>query len=246
MELDTSMNDFDPDGNHIGIDTTSIIHPFAAKSLNSTGIDLKSGRDIKCKIDYDGLRNMLLVSVGYSGSPLVTVLGRSIVMSDTVPSSVFVGFTASTGTFPESHQVIDWAFTSEPLSFPSLNKSLEKDDKIKTVSIIVAPIFMALLIIVICVFPSVLRKLKKRVQKLEDIESRSRNAANLPKMYTYKQLSKATHNFSKENLLGRGGFGSVYKGTIFDPPKTIAVKKISATSKQGSFHALSFRCFMMM
>ncbi|XP_041022758.1 probable L-type lectin-domain containing receptor kinase S.5 [Juglans microcarpa x Juglans regia] len=242
VELDTSMNDFDPDGNHIGIDTTSIIHPFAAKSLNSTGIDLKSGRDIKCKIDYDGLSNMLLVSVGYSGNPLVNVLSRSIVMSDTVPSSVFVGFTASTGTFPESHQVIDWAFTSVPLSFPSLNKSLEKYDKIKTVSVIVAPIFMALLIIVICVFPSLLRKLKKRVKKLEDIESRSRNAANLPKMYTYKQLSKATHNFSKENLLGRGGFGSVYKGTIFDPPKTIAVKKISATSKQGEREYMAEIC----
>lgn len=237
MELDTFKNEFDPDGNHIGIDTTSITHPVAATSLNNTGIDLKSGRDIKLRIDYNGWNNMLHVSVGYSGTALLTVLSRSIIMSDTVPGSVFVGFTASTGCLSESHRVIDWTFTSVPLPFSSLNKELE-NDKIKTVFIVVTPIFLGLLTVVTCIFPLVLRKLKKknqRIKKREDIENQSRNAANVPTMFTYKQLSKATQNFSKENLLGRGGFGSVYKGILLDPPKTIAVKKISATSKQGLF-----------
>ena len=42
VELDTYKNEWDPDENHIGIDTISIISPVAAKSLNTTGIDLKS------------------------------------------------------------------------------------------------------------------------------------------------------------------------------------------------------------
>jgi hypothetical protein len=54
-------------------------------------------------------------------------------------------------------------------------------------------------------------------------------------MFGYKELSKATCKFSKENLVGRGGFGSVYKGFMLENGKTIAVKKISATSKQGMF-----------
>lgn len=57
MELDTYMNEYMiPDGNHIGVDTTSMATPVAAKSLNSTGIDLKSGRNITVKIDYDGAK----------------------------------------------------------------------------------------------------------------------------------------------------------------------------------------------
>lgn len=29
--------------------------------------------------------------------------------------------------------------------------------------------------------------------------------------YNYKQLQSATNNFSEENILGRGGFGEVFK-----------------------------------
>ncbi|XWS70419.1 hypothetical protein CRYUN_Cryun03dG0046700 [Craigia yunnanensis] len=234
VELDTYKNEWDPDENHIGIDTISIISPVAATSLNTTGIDLKSGRKIKVRIDYHGWKKKLEISAAYFGDKLVSVFNQSIEMADTVPSSVFVGFTAATGKVPESHQVLDWTFTTIPL--PYLNSPASKDDKIKTILLIVIPIILGLLIVVICFLPSfqnVLRKKKETVKKKVDIEIRSRTAANVPKMFTHKLLAKATHNFSKENLLGTGGFGSVYKCTLQDPPTTVAVKKISATSKQG-------------
>lgn len=99
IELDTFMNqEFDPDDNHIAIDTTSIMDPVAIQSLTSSGINLKSGRDIKFSIEYDGWNQILHVSAGYSENPLVTILNHSISMfGSTVPSFVYVGFTASTG-----------------------------------------------------------------------------------------------------------------------------------------------------
>ncbi|XP_018484119.1 cysteine-rich receptor-like protein kinase 29 isoform X2 [Raphanus sativus] len=48
----------------------------------------------------------------------------------------------------------------------------------------------------------------------------------------FEDLKVATNNFSSENELGRGGFGSVYKG-VFSHGKEIAVKRLSGTSGQG-------------
>ncbi|XP_060673270.1 probable L-type lectin-domain containing receptor kinase S.5 [Ziziphus jujuba] len=245
---DTFMNEFDIDGNHIGIDTTSTINTVASKSLNSTRIDLKSGRDIKLKIDYDGLNQMLYVYVSYSSQnpPLTSFLNHKIVMSHTVPQWVYVGFTASTGTLPESHQLLDWVFTSVPLPLPtpfphSKTDSHKENKMIKTILVIAIPLFLGLLILLVYLHLRGLCR-NERNEHGDDIESRSRIAASVPKLFTYKQLSKATNKFNKENLLGKGGFGSVYKGIISDPPQTIAVKKISATSEQGEREYLAEIC----
>ncbi|KAL9443002.1 hypothetical protein AB3S75_016376 [Citrus x aurantiifolia] len=120
LELDTFTNEFDPDANHIGIDATNMSKPITVTSLNGTGIDLKSGRNIKVQIDYDGRTKMLYVSMAYSEYPLGRILEKPIIMSDVVPSSVYVGFTAATGDFSESHQVLDWTFTTMPLPSDSL------------------------------------------------------------------------------------------------------------------------------
>ncbi|KAM6585096.1 hypothetical protein CsatB_012098 [Cannabis sativa] len=51
--------------------------------------------------------------------------------------------------------------------------------------------------------------------------------------FDLKIIAAATNNFSIDNKLGEGGFGSVYKGVLYGG-KEIAVKRLSKQSSQGS------------
>jgi len=53
------------------------------------------------------------------------------------------------------------------------------------------------------------------------------------KPFKYKELAKATNDFSRSNLLGQGGFGCVYKGVLLNR-KLVAVKVYSETNHAES------------
>lgn len=50
--------------------------------------------------------------------------------------------------------------------------------------------------------------------------------------FTYQELVEATNGFSDQNLLGEGGFGSVYKGSLADG-RVVAVKQLRIGGGQG-------------
>lgn len=50
--------------------------------------------------------------------------------------------------------------------------------------------------------------------------------------FAYEELVKVTNNFAPQNLLGEGGFGSVYKGCLPDG-REIAVKQLNIGGGQG-------------
>lgn len=52
------------------------------------------------------------------------------------------------------------------------------------------------------------------------------------KLYDFSDIKDATNNFSSESLLGKGGFGSVYKGQMPSGPE-VAAKRLAACSGQG-------------
>ncbi|XP_078176538.1 putative serine/threonine-protein kinase [Carex rostrata] len=52
------------------------------------------------------------------------------------------------------------------------------------------------------------------------------------KLFSYNELRSATDNFHRDNKIGRGGFGTVYKGTLRSGQE-VAVKVLAAESRQG-------------
>eukprot|EP01018_Ginkgo_biloba_P018969 Gb_14603 [translate_table: standard] len=52
------------------------------------------------------------------------------------------------------------------------------------------------------------------------------------KQFSFAEIEAATNNFSRENILGEGGFGYIYKGKLADG-QLVAVKQHTEASKQG-------------
>nr|TKW31361.1 hypothetical protein SEVIR_2G100400v2 [Setaria viridis] len=69
------------------------------------------------------------------------------------------------------------------------------------------------------------RRLARQQQELYDLIGQ-------PDVFSYAELKLATDNFSPQNILGEGGYGPVYKGTLTDG-RVIAVKQLSQSSHQG-------------
>ncbi|XP_065616234.1 G-type lectin S-receptor-like serine/threonine-protein kinase SD1-13 isoform X1 [Quercus suber] len=78
---------------------------------------------------------------------------------------------------------------------------------------------------------------KKRARKIKSRKTLLLDYLNNVKLneltvFSLKEVATATNNFHISNMLGRGGFGSVYKGKLHDGQE-IAVKRLSTSSRQG-------------
>ncbi|KAM3225599.1 hypothetical protein ACQJBY_058377 [Aegilops geniculata] len=99
------------------------------------------------------------------------------------------------------------------------------------------PIMVSILVVVIictlfyCVYCWRWRK-RNAVKRAHLERLRPLSNSDLPVM-DLSTIAAATNGFSKENKLGEGGFGPVYRGFL-DGGAEIAVKRLSARSRQGA------------
>ncbi|KAK4420701.1 G-type lectin S-receptor-like serine/threonine-protein kinase [Sesamum alatum] len=121
----------------------------------------------------------------------------------------------------DSKQIV---YIRVPVSELESNNSLEKTKKKKKMPGKLILILTAAGVLVCCA-TFVIRRLKRRAaqRKNEDLD--------LP-LFKLSTIAAATNNFSSGNMIGEGGFGSVYKGNL-SAQEEIAVKRLSKTSSQG-------------
>ncbi|KAJ4836280.1 hypothetical protein Tsubulata_041944, partial [Turnera subulata] len=246
VEFDTDK-DFelgDINDNHVGIDINSLRSSEAVPASyfleNSTQADLNltSGRPIQAWVDYDGTKNLLEVRLSpYSTRPRSPILSYDVDLSPVLKEYMFVGFSASTGLLASTHYVLGWSFNmtgeAKSLSLSSL-PSLPGVKK-KHLGLIVAVSVSAAIIMLAAIAASFY--LVWKIKNADVVESWELDVG--PHRFAYQELKKATKGFRDKELLGVGGFGKVYKGTLPNSNLEVAVKRISHESRQGLREFLS-------
>lgn len=242
VEFDTVLDlEFsDINDNHVGVNINAMSSKNSTKAGffidgNSTkqDLNLKSGRKIQAWVDYDALKPQLNVTLSLSSQkPSTPILSIPLNLEPVLQDFMYVGFSASTGLLASSHYIFGWSFNTSGKAqsfdlnnFPSIPRA-KKNHK----SLIIGVSVATLLAVVIIAIVGVVFVIKK-TKNTDEIEEWELDVG--PHRYSYKELKQATKEFREEEILGSGGFGSVYKGVLPNSKTLIAVKRISNESKQG-------------
>ncbi|CAM0901826.1 unnamed protein product [Alopecurus aequalis] len=115
------------------------------------------------------------------------------------------------------------------------------NSKSRVVLKIVLPV-VSFLLILTCIYLVLLYKLrgirvnkKRKVLGHLSISQEVWNQNLELRSIRFEDISTATNNFHDTNILGKGGFGKVYKGTL-ENGQEVAVKRLSQGSEQGIEH----------
>ncbi|GMN47016.1 hypothetical protein TIFTF001_016196 [Ficus carica] len=122
-------------------------------------------------------------------------------------------------------------YTSTPHVETSVAKESERIRKdILIISVVLVSFgFVMLVISVLVLWKRNFYAYKKINQRSQDVELMGTDVSL--RSFTYEELEKMTDGFKEE--IGRGSFGTVYKGTILNSQKEVAVKKLEKVLEEG-------------
>ncbi|KAK8310129.1 hypothetical protein V6Z12_D02G166700 [Gossypium hirsutum] len=121
---------------------------------------------------------------------------------------------------------------SKPSPLPPGDSGKGKSSSQTIIYIIVPTVGFLVLLSTFC-YCILRRKARMKPYLLKDQKDKSKARTMNSLQYDMSTIEAATDNFSDANMIGVGGFGSVYKGTLANGQQ-IAVKRLSRSSKQGA------------
>ncbi|WRX13437.1 Protein kinase domain - like 10 [Theobroma cacao] len=214
----------DINDNHVGIDISSpisnISEPAAYYSADASDINdnrnnsiiLKSGKPIQAWIDYDSKEMLINMS------------------------TIYVGFSGSTGILTALHYVHGWSFSIggrpqdlDPRKLPFLKTRSREVVHRKgfAVGITLASITLVFLVIIGAI--PIVRKLEMgmRIWRIGKVNMELGDSSILSSFLQQGDW------FGERNLVGSGGFGRVYRGAIHCTRLEVAIKRVSSGSCRG-------------
>ncbi|KAL9688400.1 hypothetical protein QQ045_032821 [Rhodiola kirilowii] len=237
----------DINDNHVGIDINGMntSSPKTASYYNDatkaqTDVQMESDNAFQVWIDYDGPLKTVSVTLSplYVPKPSKPLIFYKVDLSPILKPFMFVGFTSATDKLASAHNILAWSFrlhkSARPLDLTKIPKRPTWSDKrppqFRNTGLRVgavtsaATLFVIICGVVACVL--LIRRMKLR-DVVEEWE------LDFPHRFKYAHLYAATNGFSDGQVVGKGGFGCVYKGIMRKTKQVIAVKKMAHDSKQG-------------
>ncbi|KAM3391716.1 hypothetical protein ACQJBY_013050 [Aegilops geniculata] len=256
----TDVSDPDTTYDHIGIDVNSLV---SVETLTLESFDLMG--NLTAEIEYDGVSSILNVTVWLGDDKFGRPRGRIYWLSSEVdlksalPEQVSIGFSASTSTSVEVHQLHSWSFNSslEPQAPPSPPPSSSipppppppppgrgPGSGVIAGAAIGTTMFLVLLSGAVATLVLRHRRRGNMMETKEnytDLECEGKPITEIergtgPRGFPYHELVEATRNFAAEEKLGQGGFGAVYRGYLRGEPAglAVAIKRFSNPKHEES------------